>query len=95
MISSLLHHVGLRPRAYYTLTNFRVGGQGPLAPPPSIRQWSFKIQGEQSPPRNTSSCSGVVGQERMGTAFPHKKLSGSGVPTRRFLRDIFLIFILN
>ena len=33
MISSLLHLVGLRPRVYYTLTNFR-GGQGPLAPPP-------------------------------------------------------------
>ena len=25
--------------------------------------------------------SGVVGRERMGTAFPHKKLSGNGVPT--------------
>ena len=37
MISSLLHLVGLRPRVYYTLTNFRGGGQGPLAPP-SIRQ---------------------------------------------------------
>ena len=34
MISSLLHLiVGLRPRVYYTLTNFR-GGQGPFAPPP-------------------------------------------------------------
>ena len=39
MISSLLHLVGLRPRVYYTLTNFRGGWQGPLAPPPSIRQW--------------------------------------------------------
>ena len=26
--------------------------------------------------------SGVVGRERMGTAFPHKILSGNGVPTR-------------
>ena len=35
MISSLLHLVGLRPRVYNTLTNFREGGgQGPLAPPP-------------------------------------------------------------
>ena len=36
MISSLLHLVGLRPRVYYTLTNFRGGGggQGSLAPPP-------------------------------------------------------------
>ena len=33
MISSLLHLVGLRPRVYYTLTNFR-GGKAPLAPPP-------------------------------------------------------------
>ena len=32
MISSLLHLVGLRPRVYYTLTNFRGGGEGPLAP---------------------------------------------------------------
>ena len=41
MISSLLHLVGLRPRVYYTLINFRGGGGGkaPLAPPPSIRQW--------------------------------------------------------
>ena len=38
MISSLLHLVGLRPRVYYTLTNFRGGGgQGPLGPS-SIRQ---------------------------------------------------------
>ena len=29
MISSLLHLVGLRPRVYYTLTNFRGGGQAP------------------------------------------------------------------
>ena len=35
MISSLLHLVGLRPRVYYTLTNFRGGGeQGPLGSPP-------------------------------------------------------------
>ena len=36
MISSLLHLVGLRPRVYYTLTNFRGeggGGKAPLAPP--------------------------------------------------------------
>ena len=34
MISSLLHLVGLRPRVYYTLTNFRgEGGKAPLAPP--------------------------------------------------------------
>ena len=34
MMSSLLHLVGVRPRVYYTLTNFRGGGQGPLGPPP-------------------------------------------------------------
>ena len=33
MISSLLHLVGLRPRVYYTLTNFRGGGKAPLPPP--------------------------------------------------------------
>ena len=33
MMSSLLHLVGLRPRVYYTLTNFRGGGKAPLAPP--------------------------------------------------------------
>ena len=34
MISSLLHLVGLRPRVYYTLTNFRErGGNAPLPPP--------------------------------------------------------------
>ena len=32
MISNLLHLVGLRPRVYYTLTNFRGGGQRPLPP---------------------------------------------------------------
>ena len=32
MISSLPHLVGLLPRVYYTLANFR-GGEGPLAPP--------------------------------------------------------------
>ena len=31
--ASLLHLVVLRPRVYYTLTNFRGGGQGPLGPP--------------------------------------------------------------
>ena len=33
MISSLLHLVGLRPRVYYTLTNFRGGGARPPWPP--------------------------------------------------------------
>ena len=33
MISSLLHRIGLRPRDYYTLTNFRGGGGGPRPPP--------------------------------------------------------------
>ena len=34
MISSLLHLVGLRPRVYYTLTNFRGGGAKAPWPPP-------------------------------------------------------------
>ena len=33
MISRFLHLVGLRPRVYYTLTNFRGGGKAPLPPP--------------------------------------------------------------
>ena len=43
------------------------------------------------------SCvsSSVVGRERMGTAFPHKKLCGNGVPTREILRDILLLLLLN
>ena len=40
-------------------------------------------------PSDACVCSGVVGRERMGTAFPHKKLSGNGVPTIEILRDIF------
>ena len=39
--------------------------------------------------------SGVVGRERMGTAFPHEKLSGNGVPTREILRYIFLLAIFH
>ena len=35
MISSLLQNVGMRPRVYYPLTNFR-GGQGPMPPPPPL-----------------------------------------------------------
>ena len=34
MISSLLHLDGLRPRVYYTLTNFRGRGARPPWPPP-------------------------------------------------------------
>ena len=37
--------------------------------------------------------SGVVGRERMGTAFPHKKLSGNGVPTREILRYLLIVAI--
>ena len=37
--------------------------------------------------------SGVVGRERMGTAFPHKKLSGNGVPTREILSLFCIITI--
>ena len=39
--------------------------------------------------------SGVVGRERMKTAFPHKKLSGNAVSTREILRDILLLLLLN
>ena len=40
------------------------------------------------------TLSGVVGRERMGTAFPHKKLSGNGVPTREILRHCFIIAVM-
>ena len=43
----------------------------------------------------TIIISGVVGRERMGTAFPHKKLGGNGVPTREILRDIFLLAVFH
>ena len=38
--------------------------------------------------------SGVVVRERMGTAFPHKKLSGNGVPTREILTYIYIFLLL-
>ena len=42
MISSLLHLVGLRPRVYYTLTNFRGGGgKAPLNTPCNLFQCSM------------------------------------------------------
>ena len=28
-------------------------------------------------------------------AFPHKKVSGNGVPTKEFLRDIFVLLLIN
>ena len=48
MISSLLHLVGLRPRVYYTLTNFRERGQGPHAPPPQCANENSQIIGHLS-----------------------------------------------
>ena len=36
--------------------------------------------------------SGVVGRERMGTAFPRKKLSENGVPTREILTYIYFYY---
>ena len=77
MISSLLHLVGLRPRVYYTLTNFREGGQGPLGPPPSIRQCivpdlfpnraGLRVRNVTALNPSTVSCmgSGVVVMERL------------------------------
>ena len=49
----------------------------------------------RSRPTHYDIGSGVVGRERMGTAFPHKKLSGNGVPTREILRDIFFIIAIK
>ena len=34
-----------------------------------------------------------MGLKRMGTAFPHKKLSGNGVSTREILRYIYMVAI--
>ena len=45
------------------------------------------------PPLNFAPLWG--GGERMGIAFPHKKLSGNGVPTREILKDIFLLAIFH
>ena len=48
MISSLLHLVGLRPRVYYTLTNFRGGGAwSPWAPPQYANVYSVKRRFER------------------------------------------------
>ena len=41
------------------------------------------------------SVHGVVDRERMRTAFPHKKLIGNDVLTRKILRDIFLSLLLK
>ena len=41
-----------------------------------------KIDNSYTRNKTVHNSSGVVGRERMGTAFPHKKLSGNGVPTR-------------
>ena len=50
MISSLLHLVGLRPRVYYTVTNFGGGGGGRKAPcpPPSICQCHVRWSSENT-----------------------------------------------
>ena len=44
-----------------------------------------------------AETSGVVERERMGTAFPHKKLSGNGVPTSDliFFSTISIKFVLQ
>ena len=52
-------------------------------------------KGQYTGYRVYGQTSGVVGRECMGTAFPHKKLSGNGVPTREILKDIFLLLLLN
>ena len=36
VISTLLHLVGLRPRVYYALINFRGWGARPFCPPPPL-----------------------------------------------------------
>ena len=53
-----------------------------------------KIVRKQKIVNNGEPCD-VVRRERMGTAFPHKKLNGSGVPSREIMRDMFLLLPLN
>ena len=50
MTLSLLHLVGLRPRVYYTLINFRGGGQGPLGPPPQYANAHTDKHVKSAPP---------------------------------------------
>ena len=64
------------------------------------KSWNIAVRTLLGLPYNAHTyllgpISGVVGRERMGTAFPHKKLSGNGVPTRELLRDIFLLAIFH
>ena len=61
-------------------------------PHADVKKFLLKVS-EIYPPRFPPS--GVVGRERMGTAYLHKKLSGNGVPTREILRDIFGLLLLN
>ena len=64
----------------------------PFSPPPYPPRQLLKTFLLQTSPffmGKGVKTSGVVGRERMGTAFPHKKLSGNGVPTREISRDIF------
>ena len=45
IISSLLHLVGLRPRVYYTLTNFFFGGRGASPPwPPQYDNYKESVK---------------------------------------------------
>ena len=44
MISSLLPLVGLRPRVYYTLTNFRGGAPPPLNTPMGSELWNLNCR---------------------------------------------------
>ena len=62
-----------------------------------LKSTRMKLVGLQCPhyEDHEITISGVVGRERMGTAFPHNRLSGNCVPTREFLRDIFSLLLLN
>ena len=63
--------------------------------PESLQPEASKHDIGKEPIAPLGAPSGVVGRERMGTAFPHKKLSRNGVPTRDFLRNIFSLLLLN
>ena len=76
MISSLLYHVGLRPRVYYTLTNFRGGGKAPVPPlnTPMAHNPFFK---QSSPLKNDQTTSNPNKHQNIQKDTVIKKFPGT------------------